>query len=216
MKISWPFVLLVAALVPGMLAANAFAQTSNLANPAALNEQSPATYKVRFDTSKGTFVVEVHRDWAPSGADRFYNLVKNGFYDDTRFFRVINGFMVQFGINGDPRVAAPWRDAKIQDDAVKQSNKRGYITFATAGPNTRTSQVFINFADNSQLDRQGFSPFGQVISGMNVVDTLFSDYGEGAPSGRGPEQGRIQGEGNAYLKRDFPKLDYIKKATIEK
>ena len=122
----------------------------------------------------------------------------------------------QFGINGDPRVAAPWRDAKIQDDSVKQSNKRGYITFATAGPNTRTSQVFINFADNSQLDRQGFSPFGQVISGMNVVDTLFSDYGEGAPSGRGPEQGRIQGEGNAYLKRDFPKLDYIKKATIEK
>ena len=216
MKISWPFVLLVAALVPGMLAANAFAQTSNLANPAALNEQSPATYKVRFDTSKGTFVVEVHRDWAPSGADRFYNLVKSGFFDDTRFFRVISGFMVQFGINGDPRIAAPWRSATIKDDPVKQSNKRGTITFATAGPDSRTSQVFINFADNSPLDRQGFSPFGQVTSGMSVVDALYSGYGEGAPSGRGPEQGRIQREGNAYLKKDFPNLDYVKKATIEK
>jgi peptidyl-prolyl cis-trans isomerase A (cyclophilin A) len=204
------------ALLIGVPVSTALAQTGNLGNPAALSEKAPAVYKARFDTSKGAFVVEVHRDWAPNGADRFYNLVKNGFYDDTRFFRVINGFMVQFGINGDPRVAAPWRDAKIQDDPVKQSNKRGYITFATAGPNTRTSQVFINFADNSQLDRQGFAPFGQVVSGMNVVDTLFSDYGEGAPSGRGPEQGRIQGEGNAYLKRDFPKLDYIKKATIEK
>ena len=200
----------------GAPAPTALAQSGNLGNPAALNEKAPPVYKARFDTSKGVFVIEVHRDWAPNGADRFYNLVKNGFYDDTRFFRVINGFMVQFGINGDPKVAAPWRDAKIQDDSVKQSNKRGYITFATAGPNTRTSQVFINFVDNSPLDRQGFSPFGQVISGMNVVDTLFSEYGEGAPSGRGPDQGRIQREGNAYLKRDFPNLDYIKKATIEK
>jgi len=201
---------------PGSSEPQALGQSAKLANPGTLNETAPATYKARFDTSKGVFVIDVHRDFAPLGADRFYNLVKNGFYDDTRFFRVINGFMVQFGINGDPRVAAPWREAKIQDDAVKQSNKRGYITFATAGPNTRTSQVFINFGDNSQLDRQGFSPFGQVVSGMNVVDTLFSDYGEGAPSGRGPEQGRIQREGNAYLKRDFPNLDYIKKATIEK
>ena len=117
-------------------------------------------------------MVEVHRDWAPNGADRFYNLVKNGFYDDTRFFRVVSGFMVQFGINGDPKISAPWRSATIKDDPVKQSNKRGYITFATSGPNSRTSQVFINFADNAGLDRQGFSPFGQVVSGMNVVDAL--------------------------------------------
>jgi peptidyl-prolyl cis-trans isomerase A (cyclophilin A) len=204
------------ALLFGPLAPAALAQTSNLGNPAALSEKAPPVYKARFDTSKGTFVIEVHRDWAPNGADRFYNLVKNGFYDDTRFFRVVSGFMVQFGINGDPKIAAPWREATIQDDPVKQSNKRGYITFATAGPNSRTSQVFINFVDNSSLDRQGFSPFGQITSGMSVVDALFSDYGEGAPSGRGPDQGRIQREGNAYLKKDFAKLDYIKKATIEK
>ena len=173
-------------------ATQAFAQGGSLANPGSLNEQAPATYKVKFDTSKGAFVVEVRRDWAPNGADRFYNLVKNGFYDDVRFFRVINGFMVQFGINGDPKVSSVWREARIRDDAVKQSNKRGYITFATAGPNTRTTQVFINFADNAGLDAQGFSPFGQVVSGMDVVDKLNAEYGEGAPRGRGPDQGRTQ------------------------
>jgi peptidyl-prolyl cis-trans isomerase A (cyclophilin A) len=208
--------LLAGTLLGGVLAQPAFAQSGNIGNPAALNEQAPPVYKARFETSKGAFVIEVRRDWAPNGADRFYNLVKNGFYDDTRFFRVVSGFMVQFGINGNPTIAAPWRTATIMDDSVKQSNKRGYITFATAGPNSRTSQVFINFADNSGLDRQGFSPFGRVISGMNVVDSLFSDYGEGAPSGRGPEQGRIQREGNVYLKKEFPNLDYVKKATIEK
>jgi len=192
------------------------AWSQGLANPAALNEQAPATYNVKFDTSKGAFVITVHRDWAPAGADRFYNLVKNGFYDNARFFRVISGFMVQFGIHADPKVSAVWREARIPDDPVKQSNKRGLITFATAGPNTRTTQVFINFGDNGALDRQGFAPFGQVVSGMNVVDALFAGYGEGAPSGQGPEQGRIQREGNAYLTRDFAKLDYIKKATIEK
>jgi peptidyl-prolyl cis-trans isomerase A (cyclophilin A) len=185
-----------------------------LANPAALTEQAPATYKVKFDTSKGPFVIEVHRDWAPNGADRFYNLVKNGFYNNTRFFRVISGFMVQFGINGDPSISSRWRSARISDDPVQKSNARGMITFATAGPNTRTTQVFINFADNSMLDKQGFAPFGQVISGMNVVDALYSGYGEGAPSGAGPEQGRVQSEGNAYLTSQFPKLDYIKSATI--
>jgi peptidyl-prolyl cis-trans isomerase A (cyclophilin A) len=207
---------LILALVFGTPVVPAYAQPANLGNPDALTEKAPALYKVRFDTSKGPFVVEVHRDWAPNGADRFYNLVKNGFFDDARFFRVISGFMVQFGINGDPRVSAPWRSATIKDDPVRQSNKRGYITFATSGPDSRTSQVFINFADNSRLDGQGFAPFGQVTSGMNVVDALYSAYGEGAPSGRGPAQGRIQGEGNAYLKKDFPDLDYIKKATIEK
>src|ERR1700719_128811 len=195
MKINRSLVLLAPALLVGILAGTAFAQTSNLANPAALNEQAPPVYKVRFDTSKGPFVVEVHRDWAPNGADRFYNLVKNGYYDDTRFFRVISGFMVQFGINGDPKISAPWRGATINDDPVKQSNKRGYITFATSGANSRTSQVFINFADNTGLDGQGFSPFGQVTTGMNVVDALYSGYGEGAPRGRGPDQGRIQSEG---------------------
>jgi peptidyl-prolyl cis-trans isomerase A (cyclophilin A) len=209
------------AAIPFALAAPAFGQGSAnpsgnaLLNPAALNEQAPATYKVKFDTSKGSFVVEVHRDWAPIGADRFYNLVKNGFYDNARFFRVISGFMVQFGISGDPQVSAKWRQANIQDDPVRASNHAGYITFATAGPNTRTTQVFINFADNRALDGQGFAPFGQVTSGMSVVKALYSGYGEGAPQGNGPAQGRVQSEGNKYLISAFPKLDYIKKATVE-
>ena len=196
-------------------AAPALAQ-SPLANPSALTEQAPATYKVRFDTSKGAFVIQVTRAWAPNGADRFYNLVKNGFYDNVRFFRVVSGFMVQFGINGDPQLSARWRQAQILDDRVTQSNKRGMITFATAGPNTRTTQVFINFADNSMLDNQGFAPFGRVVSGMNVVDALNAEYGEGAPNGNGPDQSRLQTEGNAYLAKSFSRMDYVKKATIEK
>jgi len=207
--------ILVPALLLSMFATPAFSQAS-LANPTTLREQAPATYKARFDTSKGVFVLDVQRDWAPNGADRFYNLVKNGFYDNVRFFRVISGFMVQFGINGDPKLSAQWREARIQDDPVKQSNKRGYITYAMAGPNTRTSQVFINFADNAGLDSQGFSPFGRVASGMNVIDALNAEYGEGAPRGRGPDQSRMQMEGNAYLTKDFGRLDYVKKATIEK
>jgi peptidyl-prolyl cis-trans isomerase A (cyclophilin A) len=191
----------------------AFSQALN--NPAALNETAPAVYRVDFDTSKGPFVIEVHRDWAPIGADRFYNLVKSGFFTDVRFFRVVEGFMVQFGIHGDPRVSAAWKNARIKDDPVRVSNKRTFVTFATAGPNTRTTQVFINFGDNSNLDRQGFAPFGQVVSGMKAVDSLFSAYGEGAPQGRGPDQSRIQAEGNAYLTGSFGNLDYIKKATIE-
>jgi peptidyl-prolyl cis-trans isomerase A (cyclophilin A) len=207
---------LAALLLPVLLATPAFGQGGNLSNPAALNERAPATYKASFDTSKGVFVVEVRRDWAPNGADRFYNLVKNGFYDNARFFRVVERFMVQFGIHGDPRVSAQWSNANIPDDPVKQSNKRGLITFATSGPNSRTTQVFINFGDNSRLDRDGFSPFGQVVSGMNVVDTLYSGYGEGAPGGKGPHQGRMQAEGNAYLSKEFSRLDFIRKATIEK
>ena len=211
-----PLIALVSLLSLASLAVPAFAQSANLVNPAALREQAPATYKAKFDTTKGVFVIEVTRDWAPLGADRFYNLVKSGFYDNVRFFRVISGFMVQFGIHGDPQVSAPWRNAKISDDPVKQSNKRGYITYAMAGPNTRTSQVFINFGDNASLDGQGFSPFGRVVSGMDVVDKLNAEYGEGAPRGRGPDQSRMQMEGNAYLSKDFGKLDYIKKATIER
>ena len=216
MKIHPSIITLGSALLLGVPTSPVHGQAGNLTNPAALSEKSPATYKVRLDTSKGAIVIEVHRDWAPNGADRFYNLVRNGFFDETRFFRVVSRFMVQFGINGDPKVSAPWRTATIKDDPVKQSNKRGYITFATSGADSRTSQVFINFADNNGLDRQGFSPFGQVVSGMNVVDALFDGYGEGAPQGRGPDQGRIQREGNEYLMKDFPKLDFIKKATIEK
>ena len=207
-------------LVPLLLlagfAAPAAAQTPGLANPASLREQAPATYKAKFDTSKGAFVIEVQRDWAPNGADRFYNLVKNGFYDNVRFFRVIPGFMVQFGINGDPQLSSKWREARLQDDPVKQSNKAGFVTYAMAGPNTRTSQVFINFGDNSRLDRDGFAPFGRVVSGMDVVNKLDAEYGEGAPRGRGPDQGRLQAEGNAYLQRDFPNMDFVKKATIER
>lgn len=179
-----------------------------------MNQTAPATFKAKFETSKGDFIVEVQRDWAPHGADRFYNLVKHGFYDEVRFFRVISGFMAQFGISGDPEVSAVWREQRIPDDPVKQSNKRGFITYATAGPNTRTTQLFINYGDNSRLDRMGFAPFGRVTEGMEVVDQLYAGYGEGAPQGKGPSQARIQAEGNAYLNKDFPQLDYIKRATI--
>jgi len=203
-------------LALALIASPALAQSPNLSNPAALKEQAPASYKVRFDTTKGPFVIQVTRAWAPNGADRFYNLVKNGFYDNVRFFRVISGFMVQFGINGDPQLSARWRAANIPDDRVTQSNTRGMVTFATAGPNTRTTQVFINFADNANLDGMGFAPFGKVVSGMDVVDKLNPEYGEGAPRSRGPDQGRLQSEGNAYLAQSFARMDYVKKATIEK
>lgn len=190
---------------------------AKLRTPAELKEQAPATFKARLDTSKGPVVITVHRDWAPVGADRFYNLVKNGFYDDARFFRVLDDFMAQFGINGNPAIQTNWKTATIQDDPVKQSNKRGFVTFAKSGaPNSRSTQIFINFKDNSNLDKMGFAPFGEVTTGMDVVDKLYSGYGEGAPSGKGPEQGKIQAEGNVYLNKDFPKLDFIKKATIEK
>lgn len=189
---------------------------AKLRTPASLNEKAPDTYKAKFDTSKGAFVIEVHRDWAPLGADRFYNLVKNGYYDDCRFFRVIDGFMAQIGMNGTPAIQSAWTSARLQDDPVKQSNKRGFVTFAHAGPNTRTTQFFINFGDNGSLDKQGFPPIGQVVSGMDVVDKLYSGYGDGSPRGHGPSQGQITTEGNAYLVKEFPKLDYVKKATIEK
>ena len=199
-----------------LLAAGPALAQGKLANPAALNEPAPATYKAKFDTSKGVFVIEVTRAWAPQGADRFYNLVKNGFFDNTRFFRVIPNFMVQFGISGDPVLNTKWRVARIPDDRPAQSNTRGMVTFATSGPNARTTQVFINFKNNSRLDPLGFAPFGKVVSGMNIVDALNSEYGESAPDGRGPDQMRLQAEGNAYLAKDFPRMDFIKKATIER
>jgi len=183
-------------------------------NPAELNEQAPETYRVQFETTKGNFTVEIARAWAPLGADRFYNLVKSGFYDGARFFRVLPGFVVQFGIPGDPAVAREWRGAKIADDPVREKNVRGTITFATSGPNTRTTQVFINLADNLNLDTMGFSPFGKIGEGMNVVGQFCSDYGEGAPHGRGPDQGKLTAEGNAYLEKQFPKLDHVVKAVV--
>lgn len=171
-------------------------------------------YRVDFETSRGTFTVEVNPDWAPKGAERFRELVDAGYYNDCRFFRVVEGFMVQFGMNGDPKVNSEWKSKTIQDDPVTQSNTRGMVTFATAGPNTRTTQVFINFRDNSFLDRQGFAPFGKVVEGMEVVDSLYAEYGDGPPSGQGPDQSSIASRGNAYLKNTFPDLDYIKKASI--
>jgi peptidyl-prolyl cis-trans isomerase A (cyclophilin A) len=174
------------------------------------DEKAPDTFKVKFDSSVGPFVVEVHRAWAPNAADHFYTLVKNGFYDEARFFRVVPNFMVQFGINADPAVQAKFKGT-IKDDPVKQSNKKGYVTFAqTSAPNSRSTQIFINFKDNGFLDSQRFAPFGEVTSGMDNVEKITSQYGEK------PNQGSIQAEGNAYLKAQFPKLDYVKKATIEK
>lgn len=185
-----------------------------LLKPDQAAETAPERFRVRFETTKGPFVVEVVREWAPQGADRFYNLVKLGFYDGIAFFRVIQGFMVQFGIHGDPGVSRVWREARILDDPVRQPNKRGTLSFATAGPDTRTTQVFVNYKDNSFLDGQGFSPFGRVVSGLSVVDALYAGYGEGAPRGAGPSQVRLQDEGNAYLESGFPKLDYVKTARL--
>lgn len=208
--------LLVAAATAAVAAQGDLDKVAKLRNPAALTEKAPDTFKAQFDTSKGTFVITVHREWAALGADRFYNLVKSGFFDDVRFFRVIDGFMAQFGIHGVPAVASAWRSAPLKDDPVKQSNRRGFVTFATAGPNTRTTQLFINFGNNTNLDPMGFAPFGEVTSGMDVVDKIYNGYGEGAPRGKGPDQGRLQSEGNVYLNKDFPRLDYIKSATIAK
>jgi peptidyl-prolyl cis-trans isomerase A (cyclophilin A) len=179
-----------------------------------MTQTAPATFRVKFQTSRGDFIVEAQREWAPRGVDRFYNLVKHGFYDGACFFRVISGFMAQFGIHGDPKVSAAWRQERIQDDPVKQGNKRGYISYAMAGPNTRTTQLFINYTDNSRLDQMGFAPIGRVVDGMAVADRLYAGYGEGAPQGKGPNQGRLQTEGSDYLTQNFPQLDCIQKATI--
>jgi peptidyl-prolyl cis-trans isomerase A (cyclophilin A) len=176
--------------------------------------RSPDQYTVRLDSSKGPIMIEVTRGWAPHGSDRFYLLLKRNFYDQNRFFRVIPDFVVQFGIHALPEEHAKWAEAMIPDDPRVQSNKRGTVTFAMRGPNTRTTQIFINLADNPALDQQGFSPFGRVIEGMDKVDQLYSGYGEGAPNGNGPAQQMITARGNAYLLEGFPKLDYIQRASI--
>ena len=185
-----------------------------LLHPALLKEKAPDEYKVQFSTTRGDFVVTVTRAWAPLGADRFYNLVKHHFFDNASFFRVLPNFMAQFGISAYPAVNKVWEPATIKDDPVTQHNVRGYVSFATAGANTRTTQVFINFGDNSRLDHDGFAPFGQVTDGMKVVDMFYDQYGEGAPSGGGPDQDQIQKQGKPYLDKGWPKLDYIKTATI--
>lgn len=180
-------------------------------------ERSPSEYVVRLETTKGNIDIDVNRALAPKGADRFFNLVKLGYYTDVAFFRVIPNFMAQVGLHGDPAMNDKWRKNRIQDDPVKGSNTRGTVTFATSGPNSRTTQFFINFKNNARLDGMGFAPFGNVRAvSLPILDSLHAGYGEGAPRGRGPMQGRIHREGNAYLKKDFPQLDYIKKAIILK
>lgn len=204
------------------LAATACTQSSGaksgasaaLLDPSAANDTAPEEFAVKFETTEGAFVVQVHRAWAPLGADRFYNLAKLHYYDGVGFFRAIDGFMVQFGLHGDPAVTRAWRTVPIEDDPPSQSNGRGTVTFATSGPDSRTTQIFINYGNNVQLDRMGFAPFGEVTEGMDVVESLYKGYGEGAPNGTGPDQLEIEREGNAYLKRSFPELDYIERASI--
>lgn len=186
-----------------------------LLEPGSLRATAPPEYSAKFVTTAGEFTIKVTRAWSPNGADRFYNLVSHHFYDGAAFFRVLSGFMAQFGISAYPEVSQVWQTAVIRDDPHVQSNKRGYVTFATAGPNTRTTQVFINFGNNQGLDSQGFTPFGVVDEeGMKVVDKLYNGYGEGAPSGRGPDQGMVQRAGHTYLEKGFPKLDTVRTATI--
>lgn len=181
------------------------------------SRRAPAVFKVRLETSKGSFVIEAHREWAPRGVDRFYNLVRAGFFDDSRFFRVRAGFIAQFGIPGNPAVAKAWKDETIPDDPARQSNTRGSIAYAMTGPNTRTTQLYFNLSDNSRLDGDGFAPIGKVIEGMEVVDHLYAGYGEEGGGGmRGGKQGKIFEGGNAYLDREFPSLDKLARATIGK
>lgn len=209
---SWVAAVAMGIAAVGSLSAQVdMTKVAKLRNPAALKEKAPDTFKANFDTSKGLIVIEVHRDWAPNGADRFYNLVKNGFFDDARFYRVIPGFMVQFGMNGNPAVTKAWDGAAIQDDPVKQSNTRGFVSFAALpSPNSRTTNLFINYGNNARLDASRFAPFGQVVTGMDVADKINAEYREQ------PQQDQIRGRGNAYLNQSFPKLDFIKTATIAK
>jgi len=180
----------------------------------AVNLTAPAEFKVKLETSKGDIVLKVTRDWAPKGADRFFSLVKNGYYDECRFYRVLPKYIAQVGIHGDPKISMKWHEAPIDDDPVKQKNTRGRVTFAKGGPNSRTTNLFINLKDSTSLDAQGFAPVGDVIEGMDIADQLHSGYGEGAPKGRGPSQKKIYEEGNAWLQKDFKDLDFIKTAKI--
>lgn len=183
-------------------------KAGNLMSPGTLNAQAPEAYKVKFTTPKGDILIQVTRAWSPLGADRFFNLVRAGFFNDAYFFRIVPGFVTQFGIHSNPQISKVWRAANLPDDPVRESNKRGTLSFATAGPNTRTTQIFINLADNPRLDGMGFSPFGSVVEGMDVVDKLYAGYGEQ------PNQGMIQESGGAYLKKEFPMMDRIMASVI--
>ncbi len=179
------------------------------------SQNAPSLFRARFETSVGDFVIEANRDWAPRGVDRFYNLVRTGFFDDSRFFRVRAGFIAQFGIPGDPAITAAWEDRTISDDPVRKSNLRGFVAYAMTGPDSRTTQLFINYSDNSRLDAEGFAPIGRVIEGMEVVDRLYAGYGEDAGGGmRGGKQGKILAAGNEHLDREFPDLDKLVRASI--
>lgn len=206
-----------ATIFAGLLAVVLFCAGSPMAlaqgskyDPESLTAEAPKKYRVKFETSKGEFEIMVRREWSPLGADRFYNLVRSGFYDDVRFFRVVEDFVVQFGISGEPGVSRVWPDAKIDDDPVVEKNTKGSISFAKSGKNTRTTQVFINLGDNTRLDAMGFSPFGRVVEGFAVVESLYSGYGEQLTK----QQHKIVAEGNSFLNARYPKLDFIEKATI--
>jgi peptidyl-prolyl cis-trans isomerase A (cyclophilin A) len=216
----------VLACVASIFSGGAWAQTPSAAptakpafdpallQPASLKAKAPEEFSVKFETTAGAFTIKVTRAWSPNGADRFYNLVQHHYYDGAAFFRVLSGFMAQFGLSAYPEVNQAWEHADIKDDPLVQSNRRGYVTFATAGPNTRTTQLFINYGNNSSLDHQGFTPFGVVTDGMDTVDKFYSSYGEGAPEGHGPNQSLVGNRGRAYLEKYFPKLDSISSATI--
>jgi len=185
-----------------------------LLDPRRFTETAPATFRVRFDTSEGEVVVEVHREWAPLGADRFYNLVRAGYYEDVRVYRVVPGFVAEFGVNGSGTVTRIWHRFALLDDEVRESNTVGRLSFAASGPNSRTVQVFINLRDNASLDERGFAPFGEVVEGLAVVQRFYSDYGDGPPRGDGPYQAQAVIQGNEYLDAEFPELSVIRSATV--
>jgi peptidyl-prolyl cis-trans isomerase A (cyclophilin A) len=197
------------------VAALAGCSTSEPQKPAAKQDTpAPDVFRVNLDTSKGPVVIEVHKDWAPIGAQHLYELVNRGYYDGNRFFRVTRAY-VQWGVNGDPQISGLWSTANLRDDPVKESNVRGVVSYAKRGPNTRTTQLFINMKDNTDLDKQGFAPIGKVVSGMDAVESFYSSYGDMPPRGQGPDPSKIETEGNSYLESHFPRLDFVKKAAIQ-
>jgi peptidyl-prolyl cis-trans isomerase A (cyclophilin A) len=181
---------------------------------ARLPQKAPDVYRVQLDTSKGPIIVEVHKEWAPRGAERFYELVNSGYYNGARFYRVVRNYIAQFGFSGNPKNDALWQMAYIPDDPVKQSNRKGFVSFAQSGPATRSTQVFINLRDNKDLDKSGFAPFGQVVEGMENVEKLYYSYGDLPPRGYGPDPSQLGSQGNAYLDAKFPRLDHIRKAVV--